>query len=796
MCALVREYEQVTDDEGRRRFHGAFTGGFSAGYYNSVGSKEGWQPSTFSSSRHARGQAVQQRAEDFMDDDDDPLLGKRLETSAQFDPLKARELQKQQQQQLALASTVTAPRNAFEARVLSAPPRSAAASSASSLNLLDALVRPVNDSMGAKLLNRMGWKEGHGIGPRVRRKRIEEPGASAAAADDDGDEADVVSVPPRNTVDVASFPTPKLDVYGAGFDPYVSAPEFAQYKQRRAVAAKTESSQPTRVTFADAMRAPAGRYDSVTGFGLSALEENDDLDVYGTAAMSEFDTELGGPKRLTNGSEVKRLDSQARESYGRAPSVGSDGRPALPGFEYAVKKDSAPKAVALRLHVPADFTPKHTFDDDVTAHRGDATALLYQQHNFSTEAHGRGAVMTAKQRAVLLGESPAPPSPPQQERSATSGDSTTPSSASVFDLLNPEQRTKLFAQANALKTMRANGSAPAASDDQLVAPPRARQPLVQGVAGSQFVANITASIAKRFVSATASDEPNDSASTAAAAAPVAKKTSHRSESVWIPNSLLCKRFRVKCVAGVASQQQQESDAKRDLFDKELVPHLVEFAAERRSASARANDATEATDCAVAGANGKQRPTRFGPRLSDAPLQEQMQVDDASDVLPLPSVAKPAPSLLKAIFEPSDESEEDDDDDEDASDNDQERKSDAEQERNDTRQPNSAFRSTSARDCADASSSDESESGADNREQPTVETTAGARESTRKEKRHKSSKKKKDKKKHKKHKRSSRYSDSDDSDRAHRSKRKKSASRKRSRSASRERLLSKRASRRH
>ena len=32
---------QVRDEEGRRRFHGAFTGGFSAGYYNTVGSKEG-----------------------------------------------------------------------------------------------------------------------------------------------------------------------------------------------------------------------------------------------------------------------------------------------------------------------------------------------------------------------------------------------------------------------------------------------------------------------------------------------------------------------------------------------------------------------------------------------------------------------------------------------------------------------------------------------------------------------------------------------------------------------------------
>jgi G patch domain-containing protein 1 len=33
--------QQVTDEKGRRRFHGAFTGGYSAGYYNTVGSKEG-----------------------------------------------------------------------------------------------------------------------------------------------------------------------------------------------------------------------------------------------------------------------------------------------------------------------------------------------------------------------------------------------------------------------------------------------------------------------------------------------------------------------------------------------------------------------------------------------------------------------------------------------------------------------------------------------------------------------------------------------------------------------------------
>jgi hypothetical protein len=41
----------VLDEQGQRRFHGAFSGGFSAGYQNTVGSAEGWTPSNFISSR-------------------------------------------------------------------------------------------------------------------------------------------------------------------------------------------------------------------------------------------------------------------------------------------------------------------------------------------------------------------------------------------------------------------------------------------------------------------------------------------------------------------------------------------------------------------------------------------------------------------------------------------------------------------------------------------------------------------------------------------------------------------------
>eukprot|EP01012_Entosiphon_sulcatum_P036298 TRINITY_DN4624_c0_g1_i1.p1 TRINITY_DN4624_c0_g1~~TRINITY_DN4624_c0_g1_i1.p1 ORF type:complete len:488 (-),score=63.69 TRINITY_DN4624_c0_g1_i1:7-1437(-) len=60
-----------------KRFYGAWTGGFSAGFNNSVGTKDGWQPAEFSSRRSRRldpedteGTRPAQRAEDYMDSED------------------------------------------------------------------------------------------------------------------------------------------------------------------------------------------------------------------------------------------------------------------------------------------------------------------------------------------------------------------------------------------------------------------------------------------------------------------------------------------------------------------------------------------------------------------------------------------------------------------------------------------------------------------------------------------------------------------------------------------------------
>ncbi len=102
------EDQIVTDENGRRRFHGAFTGGFSAGFFNTAGSRDGWSPAHFKSSRLVdnatqsfilfwtrwvsfcrsdRKEAKAQRPEDFMDAEDLGEFGiapQAIKTSSQF----------------------------------------------------------------------------------------------------------------------------------------------------------------------------------------------------------------------------------------------------------------------------------------------------------------------------------------------------------------------------------------------------------------------------------------------------------------------------------------------------------------------------------------------------------------------------------------------------------------------------------------------------------------------------------------------------------------------------------------
>lgn len=107
-------------------------------YFNTVGSKEGWTPSTFVSSRNNRHKPdanAQQRPEDYMDEEDinDAAEAQQLQTTQSFAGLGS---------------------------ALDGENRESG---------LMGLFRASGDTMGLKLMRRMGWKDGQGVGPKIRR---------------------------------------------------------------------------------------------------------------------------------------------------------------------------------------------------------------------------------------------------------------------------------------------------------------------------------------------------------------------------------------------------------------------------------------------------------------------------------------------------------------------------------------------------------------------------------------------------------------------------------------------------
>uniref|UniRef100_V5ETG8 G-patch domain-containing protein n=1 Tax=Kalmanozyma brasiliensis (strain GHG001) TaxID=1365824 RepID=V5ETG8_KALBG len=138
--------QEARDAQGRRRFHGAFTGGWSAGYFNTVGSKEGWTPGSFRSSRKDKGRAEEMkvvggRVEDFMDEED-------LDDWKQVQRVEARRGEEVGLNQIAGL-------------------RGGEKAKGDSLDVDGG----GDEELGYKLLRKMGWKEGEEMGSRVDEKK-------------------------------------------------------------------------------------------------------------------------------------------------------------------------------------------------------------------------------------------------------------------------------------------------------------------------------------------------------------------------------------------------------------------------------------------------------------------------------------------------------------------------------------------------------------------------------------------------------------------------------------------------
>lgn len=147
-----------------------------------------------------------------------------------------------------------------------------------------ALLPPPSDSVGARILRKMGWRVGQGIGPRLnyRQKRLQDATLGLAGDDnadldpEEGGEESKHTYAPRDTP--LLLPSRKTDTHGHGYQPGMSLYEGSGTKNGSAPTGpnlsgiRRDSSMSTQET------------ESMTsaGFGLGALNDadEDDIDVY------------------------------------------------------------------------------------------------------------------------------------------------------------------------------------------------------------------------------------------------------------------------------------------------------------------------------------------------------------------------------------------------------------------------------------------------------------------------------------------------------------------------------------
>ncbi|KAI9838246.1 MAG: hypothetical protein M1838_004616 [Thelocarpon superellum] len=408
--------QEVTDERGRKRLHGAFTGGFSAGYFNTVGSKDGWTPSSFVSSRSQKPKDTSkpsaQRPEDFMDEEDlaDLAETQKLQTSGSFAGLGSTE--------------EDVARNGRSVDIW----------------------RPGGDTMGVKLLKKMGWRDGQGVGPKVRR-------AARWDADGEGGEGDHTSGETHLFApdDTELIPlVRKNDRKGLGYE------GESRLAPTNGLAVAPEEDEEDSLGLGITSRATTKAKERPRGaLGVGILNDtgSDDEDPYAIGPKLSYTRVIGGEKkakkrRKTGTAATGRsaanpnplLDVKpvfmSKKSSGTGKLAGfrrcHDGRLPLDGFVLSSQHDPLVSVDAGRFQppeVPRDW--KSTKDP------GSSQTATYQ----STADAARASKLDPKSRASLLGEAPLP-------------------GKSVFDFLSPAARDRLVSASGKTGLPVGRGEAP------------------------------------------------------------------------------------------------------------------------------------------------------------------------------------------------------------------------------------------------------------------------------------------------------------------------------------------------
>ncbi|SPJ80182.1 related to growth regulation protein WHI2 [Fusarium torulosum] len=365
--------QEVRDDRGRKRLHGAFTGGWSAGYFNTVGSKEGWTPSTFVSSRNNRHKPenvqTQQRAEDYMDEEDlaDAAEAQKVQTAQAFAGLGS-------------------------------------SNQDANAGGLMGLLRAEGETMGLKLLRRMGWKDGQGIGPKIRR------GARLELGDKSVEVAETHLFAPDNATMIQFVR--KNDRKGLGHD---GETKLTSLNPITAAADDDDGDdnshdagvRGTSLLSSQKSRTKPGR----GGIGVGILNDNgsDEEDPYEMGPKIRYNRIVGGDKKKKKAKKATAAVNPALKNapvfVSRTARAGNglgrcyDGRLPLDGFVLAKITENLSD---LLLEYKPPSVPEGWVSSKMASDR--AADSDYK----STADAAKASIHDAKSRAALLGEKSLP----------------------------------------------------------------------------------------------------------------------------------------------------------------------------------------------------------------------------------------------------------------------------------------------------------------------------------------------------------------------------------------------------
>jgi G patch domain-containing protein 1 len=294
------------------------------------------------------------------------------------------------------------------------------------------ILRVTDDSVGVRLLKKMGWKEGQGIGPWVRRK------ANLSSTAESSDETHLFA---PNDSQMMSFAR-KTGHHGLGFieKGRLQDESGTQFIESSSYAPTGEGQFEQEESVSDMMLGAKNSRNRKTsrtgGFGVGILNDtgSDDEDPYEMGPKISYTKVIGGGKK--SGMKKKSHLSSANPlikikptftpkkdfvtNAGRGFRKCNDGRLPLDGFIFSNELDAFATMTLQDDKLKPPSVPEGWKSSKVPRHNGKESEVL------AKASSAKETSLNAQSRAAILGEAQLP-------------------GKSVFDFMTPAARARIAA---------------------------------------------------------------------------------------------------------------------------------------------------------------------------------------------------------------------------------------------------------------------------------------------------------------------------------------------------------------